>query len=193
MYLIMPQVSAEKFQVECVQLNFLKRVQHIMGLRIRFATQTLATKKAMLKIRWAQSGQTCLFQCREFGFLARQYGSAPTESTDPSSQLSTLVRKTNGWRNSKVRDAFSADFKLYLDELPKEDLREALRLLHRESQKNGWGETLTAAEQAFYATKRIDEASVAMGVARSKSGIIDYGYETDLGKYDELVAMGGGE
>jgi hypothetical protein len=123
----------------------------------------------------------------------RQYGSAPTDSTDPSSQLSTLVRKTNGWRNSKVRDAFSEDFKLYLDELPKEDLREALRLLHRESQKNGWGETLTAAEQAFYATKRLDEASVAMGVARSKSGIIDYGYETDLCEYDELVAMGGGE
>ena len=123
----------------------------------------------------------------------RQYGAAPTDSTDPSSQLLTLVRKTNGWRNSKVRDAFSEDFKLYLDELPKEDLREALRLLHRESQKNGWGETLTAAEHAFCATKRLDEASVAMGVARSKSGIIDYGYETDLWEYDELVAMGGGE
>ena len=123
----------------------------------------------------------------------RQYGSAPTDSTDPSSQLLTLSRKTNGWKNSKVRNAFSEDFKQYLDSLSKEDLRESLRLLHRESKKNGWEETLSAAEQAFSATKRLDEASVVMSVARAKSGIVDYGYETDLGVYDRMVAMKGGE
>ena len=105
----------------------------------------------------------------------------------------TLSRKTNGWKNSKVRNAFSEDFKEYLDSLSKEDLRESLRLLHRESKKNGWEETLSAAEQAFSATKRLDEASVVMSVARAKSGIVDYGYETDLGVYDRMVAMKGGE
>ncbi len=129
------------------------------------------------------------FICRH----KRQYGDAPTDSTDPSSQLLTLVRKTNGWRNSKVRASFSEDLQHYFDSLSKEDLREGLRLLHRESQKSGWNETVLAAEQAFFATKRLDEASVAMSVARAKSGIVDYGYETDLEEYDKLVAMGGGE
>ena len=123
----------------------------------------------------------------------RQYGSAPTDSTDPSSQLLTLVRKINGWKNSKVRDALSNDFKSYLDSLSKEDLRESLRLLHRESKKNGWDETVKAAEQAFSATNRLDEASVAMSAARAKSGTVDYDYTTDLGVYDDLVSMGGGE
>ena len=160
---------------------------HAYSVSPELAKQSVSVCFTAFNIEIYDENATCI--CKH----KRLYGSAPTDSIDPSSQLLTLVRKTIGWKNSKVRDAFSEDFKLYLDSLSKEDLRESLRLLHRESKKNGWGETVIAAEQAFSATKRLDEASVAMSAARAKSGIVDYGYETDLSEYDDLVAMRGGE
>ena len=80
-----------------------------------------------------------------------------------------------------------------MDSLSKEDLRDKLRLLHKESDKNGWEATKNAAEIAFSSTKRLDEASIAMSVARAKTGVVDYECETDLSEYDDLVAMRGGE
>lgn len=123
----------------------------------------------------------------------RQYGSAPTDSTDPSSQLLTLIRKTNGWKNSKVRATFSGNLQCHLDSLSKEDLRKKLRLLHKVSDNNGWEATKIAAEEAFLSTNRLDEAGIAMSVARAKSGVIDYESKTDLSEYDDLVSMKGGE
>ena len=160
---------------------------HAYSVSPEFAKQTVTVGFSAFNIEiYDENGE---FICKH----TRQYGSAPTDTTDPASQLLTLVYKTNGWKNSKVRAAFSEDLQSHMDSLSKEDLRDKLRLLHKESDKNGWEATKNAAEIAFSSTKRLDEASIAMSVARAKTGVVDYECETDLSEYDDLVAMRGGE
>ena len=56
-------------------------------------------------------------------------------ATGVGRKVANGVRTT---QNSKVRASFSEDLQSYFDSLSKADLREELRLLHRESDKSGW-------------------------------------------------------
>ena len=122
----------------------------------------------------------------------RVYGSAPSDSSDPASQLSLLCTRPGAWRNSQVRTALSEDLRLYLDDLGKDELKRDLRLMRNESARCGWSAMLRSLEDSFSLTGRIDEASVCVGAMRAASGIdkIAYDEPVDLGVYDSACRMG---
>lgn len=116
---------------------------------------------------------------------ARSYGSAPTDSTDPASQLALLGVKANAWQNSQVRASLSDDVRAYMDSLEKADLRAEMRLMRDEAARSGWAATKQAVELAYAATGRIDSASVAVSAARiAVDDAISYDEPIDLGEYD---------
>lgn len=127
------------------------------------------------------------FVCRH----PRAYGSAPTDSSDPGSQLHLLCTKPGGWQNSQVRASLSDDLRRYMDSLGKGQLKEELRLMRDECARSGWQATLQAVELAHEATRRVDRASVAVSAARivSGKGSIAYDQPIDLSEYD--VVFGG--
>lgn len=120
----------------------------------------------------------------------RAYGSAPTDSSDPGSQLHLLCFKPGGWINSQVRASLSEDLRQYMDSLDKEELKEELRLMRDENARSGWQATLQAIELAHEATKRVDRASVAVSAARigSNTQSIVYDQPVDLREYDVVFS-----
>lgn len=124
---------------------------------------------------------------------ARAYGNAPTDSSDPASQLALLCAKPGGWRNSQVRAALSDHLRAYMDSLQKDELKSELRLIRDESARSGWSTTLKAVEMAHTATGRIDRASVAVSAARISSGdgVIAYDEPIDLAEYDAAFSRKG--
>lgn len=126
------------------------------------------------------------FICRH----PRAYGSAPTDTSDPGSQLHLLCIKPGGWRNSMVRASLSDDLRAHMDSLGREDLKDELRLMRDEAARSGWQATLQAVELAHAATNRIDRASVAVSAARiaSGEGVISYDQPVDLAEYDVVFS-----
>ena len=122
------------------------------------------------------------FVCRH----KRAYGKAPTDSSDPGSQLHLLCIKPGGWKNSRVRKTLTDGLRNYMDSLSKDELKEELRLLRDETARSGWAATLQAVELAFNATHRIDRASVAVSASRIASGdaMIAYDEPISLSEYD---------
>lgn len=122
---------------------------------------------------------------------ARSYGSVPTDSTDPASQLALLCTKSNAWQNSQVRASLSDDVRAYMDSLGKTDLKAEMRLLRDEAARSGWMATKQAVELAYAATGRIDQASVAVSAARiAADDAISYDEPIDLGEYDAVFKKG---
>ena len=123
---------------------------------------------------------------------ARAYGSAPTDTSDPASQLAVLSTRPGAWANSQVRAALSDGLRGHMDGLGIADLRAELRMMRDESAKTGWQATRQAAEMAFAATGRLDEASVSVGAARVASGDarIVYDEPADLHEYDLAMKAG---
>lgn len=121
---------------------------------------------------------------------ARAYGSAPTDSTDPGSQLHLLCTKPGGWPNSQVRASLSDDLRGYMDSLCRDDLKAELRLMRDEAARSGWSATLQAVELAHASTGRVDRASVAVSAARiaSGEGPIAYDQPIDLAEYDVVFS-----
>lgn len=118
---------------------------------------------------------------------ARSYGSAPTDSTDPASQLALLSAKANAWQNSQARASLSDDVRAYMDSLEKADLRAEMRLMRDEAARSGWAATKQAVELAYAATGRIDSASVAVSAARiAVDDAISYDEPIGLGEYDAV-------
>ena len=123
----------------------------------------------------------------------RAYGDAPTDTTDPASQLPLLCVKPGGWKNSKARSAMRDDLRGYLDSLESGELKASLRLLRDECAKSGWEATLGAAELAYSSTGRIDGASLSVSAARIAGGAscINYDDPIDLSVYDVALNIGG--
>lgn len=122
----------------------------------------------------------------------RAYGDAPTDTTDPGSQLALLCFKSHAWRNSQVRSAMPDGLRGWMDSLDAADLRSELRMLRDENARSGWDVTLQAAEMAFGACGRVDAASMAVSAARIASGetAIVYDEPVDLAEYDDALGMG---
>lgn len=120
----------------------------------------------------------------------RAYGSAPTDTTDPASQLALLARKPKGWQNSRVREALSENLRTYMDTLDTQDLKASLRIMREVSATSGWSAMLAALEHAFGATGRIDEASVSVAAAGIFSTAIAYDDKVDLSIYDRAIESG---
>ena len=118
----------------------------------------------------------------------RAYGKAPTDTSDPGSQLALLANRPGAWDDSRVRGALPDDLREYMDSLERPSLRESIRLLRDQCAESGWDATVGAAAEALAATGRVDEASVAAVLARSRSGAVVYDDPVDLSVYD--AAMG---
>lgn len=101
---------------------------------------------------------------------ARAYGSAPSDTEDPASQLSLLARKPGGFKNSQVRASLTEGVRAYMDTLGTEDPKRTLRVMRDASSQSGWEGTLRALDASLKATGTIDAASVmvaAMGLCAS--------------------------
>lgn len=159
--------------------------QHLYSTDPAFAGREMLVELGATEVRIFDEGGA--FVCRH----PRAYGSAPTDSTDPGSQLHLLCTKPGGWRNSRVRAALSDDLREYMDSLSGDELKEELRLMRDENARSGWEATLQAVELAHGATGRVDRASVAVSAARIASGEapISYDQPVDLREYD--VVFGG--
>lgn len=122
---------------------------------------------------------------------ARACGSAPTDPSDPASQLHLPCQEPGGWANSQVRASLSDDLRSYMDPLGKDELKAELRLMRDEAARTGWPATLQAAGLAHAATSRVDRASAAVSAARiaSGNGVIAYDGPVDLAGCD--VVFGG--
>ena len=117
----------------------------------------------------------------------RQYGSAPTDTANPASQLPLLTMKLGAWRNSGVREAIPDDLRDYMDGLGKKDLGGSLRIMRDQVDRRGWDAAVGAMEAALRLTGRLDEASVAIAAARAEGGSISYDEPVDLGVYDAAL------
>lgn len=118
----------------------------------------------------------------------RQYGSAPTDSCSPASQLPLLCTRPGAWMNSKVRSSLPDELRSHMDSLAKADLKEELRIMRDQVAQSGWDAAKGAFAMALDATGRIDRASVAICAARINSPCVSYDDPVDLGIYD--VAIG---
>lgn len=121
----------------------------------------------------------------------RAYGDAPSDSSQPASQIATLCSKPGGWTNSKVRACMPDMLRSHLDGKDKSDLRASLRTMRDEVAVRGWDATVTAMEMALVATGRVDAASVAVAAARCAGGAIAYDEPVDLSEYDRALGIGG--
>ena len=120
----------------------------------------------------------------------RAYGSAPTDTVDPASQLALLCMKAGGWTESRVRSAIPDDLRDYMDTLDKPALRDNLRTMRDACAEYGWTATVEAMCTALGATGRIDKPSVEVAAARSLSGSVDYDEKVDLSVYDRALGLG---
>lgn len=121
----------------------------------------------------------------------RAYGQAPTDTTDPASQLALLCTKVGAWQNSTVRSALPEELRDHMDSLDKQDLRAELRIMRDQAAESEWDATVEAMRISFLSTGRIDRASIAVSAARIKSGAVVYNEPVDLGIYDRALQKEG--
>ena len=119
----------------------------------------------------------------------RAYGKAPTDTSDPASQLAVLAVKAGGWVNSRVRFAVPDELREHMDSLPKPDLRAELRVMRDQNAVSGWDATVAAMCGCLALTGRIDEAGVALAAARAATGEVAYDEGVDLSAYDRAVGI----
>ena len=124
----------------------------------------------------------------------RAYGDAPTEATDPVSQLALLCRKPGGWRNSQVRASVPDDLRRHMDSLGKAELKDALTAMRDASAQAGWSATvdaMTALSGSDAGLAAADVMLAAMFVANGQHEI-DYEDAADLAGYDAAFCRGRG-
>jgi len=119
----------------------------------------------------------------------RAYGSAPSSTADPASQLALLAHRPGAWANSQVRASLPDQLRDHFDSLDKPGLAAGLRLMRDQSAASGWDATVGAMEAVLSACGRIDGPSVALSAARTASGTVAYDEPVDLAAYDAI--MGG--
>ena len=137
---------------------------------------------------------------RESGELVasyeREWGDAPTDSSDPTLQLRLLCMRPGGWRDSVVRSSLPGELVSFLDSEGPQALAADLRTLRDEAGQRGWRHAVEGMLRALEATGGLDAATVSLAAARSASGDerVEYDEEVDLAGYDRAfrVVEGGG-
>lgn len=119
----------------------------------------------------------------------RAYGSAPTDSTDPTSQLGLPAWNIGAWGNGKVRASLPDALRMHMDSLGKEELKGEVRIMRDQARTSGWSATVQAMEAALVSTGRVDEASVAVTAARMESGTVERDEPVDLSVYDSFMGV----
>ena len=138
-------------------------------------------------------GADAVSRCTPDGRLVcehrRAYGSAPTDSEEPASQLALLCVKAGAWPNSQVRASLPEQLRAHMDGLGRQDLKAELRIMRNQAAQSGYSATVGAMQTALANTGRIDEASVAVAAARAASGSVVYDEPVDLGAYDAALSL----
>ena len=103
-----------------------------------------------------------------------------------------LVKNVGAWHNSGVRNDAPAMLKEYMDGLPKDKLRDCLKIMQELTAKYGYGIAVEAMEKTYKnGNINICDASVLA------DRIIGYGLDTPptegpvLETYDALLGIGG--
>ena len=127
----------------------------------------------------------------------REWGEAPTDSSDPMLQLKLLCMRPTGWRDSVVRDSLPARLVAYLDGESRRDLMADLRLLRDQAASVGFSSAVEAMARSLDATSGLDAATVGLAAARLAAGDerVEYEDEVDLSEYDGAFRLveGGGD
>lgn len=126
----------------------------------------------------------------------REWGEAPTDSSDPTLQLRLLCMRPAGWRDSSVRASLPEELVAFLDGEPADSLKADLRVLRDESAERGWEAAVEGMSRSLAATGGLDRATVALSAARAAAGDerVEYDEKVDLDVYDGALRLleGGG-
>lgn len=95
----------------------------------------------------------------------REWGEAPTDSSDPTLRLRLPCMGPAGWRDSSVRASLPAELVAFLDSEPPASLAADLRVLRDESAERGRGAVVEGMSRSLAATGGVDRASVAFSAA----------------------------
>ncbi|MDD7365093.1 MAG: hypothetical protein PUG35_06350 [Olsenella sp.] len=116
----------------------------------------------------------------------REWGEAPTDSSDPTLQPGLLCMRPAGWRDPGVRASLPAELVAFLDSERPAGLAADLRVLRDESAERGWAAAVEGMSRSLAATGGLDRASVALSAARAAAGDerVEYDDEVDLGACD---------
>lgn len=100
----------------------------------------------------------------------REWGEAPTDSSDPTLQLRLLCMRPAGWRGSSVRASLPAELVAFLDSEAPADLAADLRVLRDESAERGWGAAVE--DLVFYGQtgRGKTHMATALGIAATSAG-----------------------
>ena len=122
----------------------------------------------------------------------RAYGDAPTEASDPLSQLALLCRKPGAWRNSQVRASVPDDLRRHMDALSKAERKDALLAMRDASAHAGWSATVDAMAALAGSGSGLGAADVMMGAmfVANGQGAVSYEGAADLEGYDAAFARG---
>ncbi len=124
----------------------------------------------------------------------REWGSVPTDSSDPALRPRPLCMRPTGWRDSVVRQSLPREPVEFLDGEGGADLGRDLRVLRDASAQHGWEAAVRGMGAALRATGGVGGASVELSAAVAASGgtRAEYGEEPDPGEYDRAVGLAGG-
>lgn len=100
----------------------------------------------------------------------REWGEAPTDSSDPLLRPRLLCMRPNGWRDSSVRLSLPDGLASFPGGEPASGPRADPGVLRDESSERGWGAAAGGMPGSVRATGPVDRASVAVSAARAQSG-----------------------
>ena len=121
----------------------------------------------------------------------REWGDAPTDSSDPTLQLRLLCLRPGGWKDSVVRSSLPGELVAFLDSAGGDGLAAGLRVLRDQSAELGWAAAVEGMLRSIDATGGLDEASVALSAARAAAGdeAVTYDEGVDLSAYDGALKL----
>ena len=77
----------------------------------------------------------------------RAYGDGRTDTSDYSTSIAVLMKSSGAWHNSGVRRDTPDILRRYMDDLPKEQLKDNLRIMNELTNQYGFETAVTAMEQ----------------------------------------------
>lgn len=124
----------------------------------------------------------------------REWGEAPTDSSDPLPRPRLPCMRPNGWRDSSVRLSLPDELVSFLGGGSASGPRADPGVLRDESSERGWGAAVEGMPGSVRATGPVDRASVAVSAARAQSGDArtEYDEEAGLGACDSAPGLLGG-
>lgn len=137
--------------------------------------------KAHYVLVYAKNGEIICQHIRAFGEIR-------TDQTDYKTIIERLIKNANAWKNCGLRDELPDDIRSKFDTMPKDELRNALRILNNSTKEYSF-ETALLSIQEVLSRGNLDNFTVKALCARiaieGLNNITAKG--PDLGVYDEFL------